>query len=205
MTRGILYSGDREEKAQGQRPQTMQTKHSLCSTAKQPGPSGRQGPRDATPDWRLWSRHRYVTVTMEREGAYEARHGGPMGGRAPSEHVGITPYCTQTSLEDRFFPRVGSRECGTRPSGVSCWQALSRESGPGGTVPKGPQGHGPANVRTLVGAQLSLTSLKCRPRGETLGPQGRVRARRKGWWAAALQSCPTLSSIQTPPQASRGH
>lgn len=36
----LLYSGDGRKKAQGQRPQTMQTKHSLCSTAKQRGRAG---------------------------------------------------------------------------------------------------------------------------------------------------------------------
>lgn len=36
----ILYSGQGRKKAQGQRPQTMQTKHSLCGTAKQRVPVG---------------------------------------------------------------------------------------------------------------------------------------------------------------------
>lgn len=143
VTRGILYSGDREEKAQGQRPQTMQTKHSLCSTAKQPGPSGRQGPRDATPDWRLWSRHRYVTVTMEREGAYEARHGGPMGGRAPSEHVGITPYCTQTSLEDRFSPEWAAESAAQDPQGCPAGRHSAGSQDLGAQCPKAPKDMAP--------------------------------------------------------------
>lgn len=159
-----MGTGKRRHKDKDPKPCRRNTACAAQQSSR--GPAGGRVPGMLPPDWGLWSRHCYVTVTMEREGAYEASHRGPAGGRAPSEHVGITPYYTQTSLEDGFFPRVGSRGCGTRPSGASCQQALSRESGPGGAVSRGPQGHGSANVRTLVGAQLSLTSLKCRPRGE---------------------------------------
>lgn len=87
VTWKILYSGAREEKAQGQRPQTMQTKHSLCSTAKQKVPeearspgttalrSCRGGPGmpfPATPLLVAQGRLPSVTVTG-REGAYEVR------------------------------------------------------------------------------------------------------------------------------------
>lgn len=61
-----------------------------------------------------------------------------------------------------------------------------------------PPRHGPANVRTLVGAQLSLTSLKCRPEGRPWVPKGESGL---GGKAGGQQPC----SPPRPPPQSRLH
>jgi hypothetical protein len=77
----ILCSGDREEKAQGQGLQTMQTKtqpvqhskansssggHSCLGTTAL-RPTGKMA-RDAIPSWCLWGSHPYITDIHDAKG-----------------------------------------------------------------------------------------------------------------------------------------